>query len=175
MELQIILQILLKNILPIKDKIRFVMGFSFEHENAVQEYTTRWENCPKVTNINELTNTSFTVERAFLPQCYNWKVCYATKTQCDPDVGCLLKEDSKFYSKHVRKIAKFMYNIRSQIVHNAKDIPLVSEDTQGIRIFGLVVVKNEPVYVELSIQEFERMIKDALKRFFDAKVLKTIF
>jgi len=28
----------------------------------------------------------------------------------------------------------------------------------------------EPVYVELSIQDFERMIKDALKRFFDAKV-----
>jgi len=32
------------------------------------------------------------------------------------------------------------------------------------------VVKDEPVYVELSIQEFERKNKDALKRFFDAKV-----
>ena len=116
---------------------------------------------------------SFTVERAFLPQCYDWKVCYATKTQCDPDVGCLLKEDPEFYSKHVRKIAKVLYNIRSQIVHNAKDIPLVSADPAGIRIFGLVVVRNEPVYVELSIQEFEGMIKDALKRFFDAKVRTT--
>jgi len=153
-----------------EDKIKFVMGFSFEYENAVQRYTTRLSHCPEVTNVNELTNKGYTVERAFLPTCYDWKKCVASKTQCYPDQGCLLEEDAVYKTKHVRKIAKFLYNIRSQIVHNAKDIPLVSADTPGIRIFGLVVVKDEPVYVELSIQEFERMIKDALKRFFDAKV-----
>lgn len=150
-----------------EDKIRLVMGFSFEYENAVQSYTTRWEHCPEVTNVNELTNKGYTVERAFLPMCYDWKRCVASKTQCHPDQGCLLQEDPAYNKKHVRKIAKFLYNIRSQIVHNAKDIPLVSDDTPGIRIFGLVVVKDEPVYVELSIKEFERMIKDALKRYFD--------
>lgn len=150
-----------------EDQNRLIMSFRFVVDQAAINYSKRLPKMPDVAEIAELEQTSIQVRRACLPRCYNWERCFVSQTNCDPDIGCLLEEDSTFKQTTIRSMAKTIYDMRSYIVHQAGDVPFVKDLGPGISSFNFVMLGNRPIYIDLRINEFERIMVDALKRYFD--------
>lgn len=58
--------------------------------------------------------------------------------------------------------------MRSHIVHKAADIPFVIDSGPGVSSFNFVMMGKKPIYIDLRINEFEEIIVDALKQYFDS-------
>jgi len=150
-----------------ENQFRLILGFHFVFEQAVANYSSRIRTDFDPETIDELATRGFEIRRAFLPKCYNWKKCFATTANCNPDIGCLLNEDPSFKKQTIRSISKMIYDMRSHIVHKAAAIPFVRDMGPGVSSFNYVMLAEKMIFVNLKINQFEQIIVDALKNYFD--------
>jgi len=151
------------------DQRTLILAFNLECEKAVVNYTSRNPANPKVANIDELQNKGFTIGKAHLPKCYDWKMCYANTFRCYPEKGCLITENSETFNTTLNSVAKLIYSMRSEIVHQASDKTIIESVASGESAFSYLLIKGQSVVVEITLDELEGIFIDALKRFFDNK------
>ena len=157
----------IENFASSDEQSQLILGFGIPYQEAAIQYSSRLLGFPSVNNINELKEKNIEVTRAFLPKCYNWKKCWATYSQCDPAQGCLLDEDPEIKKNTSRWIAKFIYDMRSQVIHKASHIQFLTNVSAGVSSSSYVMKDNKPILITISIEEVQKIITNSLKRFFD--------
>ena len=157
--------IFFKKYVNLKDKIEMIKSFKLQQKDVVSQYTRLLYTPPHllVNKINKLSKYNYKIMKIHMPICYNWKYCYVQYGVCHPDIGCLLKVDQKIRNKILRDIVSVIYGMRSDFVHNAK-VPPISK--KGID-FTVGTYKKEIVFIEISIDKFEKIFEHAFKKYFD--------
>lgn len=155
-----------------EDQFKLILTFRINYTDVVGRYTQRWDWLPKVNHIGELKQQGFEAEKSLMPKCYEWKMCFVDYGSCRPEEGCLVRENEDKWKQTLRSVAKKIYDMRSEIAHKASDKPLPEATGEENYVDILLLIDGKPVSVQMSINEFERIFVDALKRYFDSRPRK---
>jgi arsenate reductase-like glutaredoxin family protein len=150
-----------------EDKVKLIRSVTARQADSVGRFSKRICKIPdlsKVTNIQELKERGFNIEKSFVPYCYNWEQCYLDYGECHPDLGCLLVEDESLQDKCLKKVVKDIYQMRSDFVHRAI-IPLLNEKDAT---FTLGTSGEKLILITLTTEDLQSMFERALKHYFDS-------
>lgn len=157
------------------EQFRLIINFNFEKERVPINFSSRDSNSPNVNSIDELIQIGNPVQKTHVPKCYNWRMCKISSLSCLPDEGCVIKENAEEFKKTIRSLAKIIYSMRSEAVHKGSNKSIIAQrstPTPGSSaVFSYIMVKGKSALVLLSFDELQSIFENAIKRFFDKKLI----
>lgn len=158
-----------------EEQFKLITGFNFVKKEVAQNYTSRHEYQPQVNTISELKQEGIIVTKSYVPKCYNWKMCHTQFLGCHPEEGCIIKENPIEYSKTIRWLAKTIYSMRSEIVHEASNKTILSGNSSSVNrtgaTFSYIMIRGKSALITLNFDEIQKIFAKAIKRFFDEKLI----
>lgn len=140
----------------------------FRHKNHPTQFTNRQKNISKLENISQLKGVAKMID-GYVPKCYDWKNCWVEQSYCVPEMGCLIREDSDYLKESIRKLAKLLYTMRSEIVHAASDKEIPKRNKGLLPYFMFTDIDDKAVLLEITIEQFKKIFVDALYMWFLSK------
>lgn len=104
------------------------------------------------------------VYEGWLPKCYDWQNCQIRGGKCNPNVRCVLLTNQEAFKRQLNITTRIIYDYRSMFVHNAR-LPPFSGNGEMVSV--LDIYNGKPIVIEFRITDFEIILENALKRYFD--------
>ena len=111
-----------------------------------------------------------------MPYCFNWQKCLVYYGDCDHSKTCELNNKS-ILEETLIKVVNDIYQLRNDFVHSAR-ITALNEEEEAIAKFstsiviGVIGSKYKPISIQITIQEFESIFEQAIKKYFDGHIKK---
>lgn len=99
-----------------------------------------------------------------MPRCYEWRKWYIEYGKCHPDVNCPLREDEDRLRKGFNYINRIIYTYRSMFAHKARTPPFSTDDDI---LHVTDIYKGDLILIEFTLGDFEEIVDNVLKRYFD--------
>jgi len=151
------------------DQFTLITNFQFIKKDVPTMYTSRYSYQPQVNTLNELKAAGITTSTTHVPLCHNWKMCYSRFLGCEPDEGCLIREEKQKFNETIRKLAKKIYTMRSEIVHNASNKGILTGSEMAS--FSYILIDGKSAVISMTIDQIQDIFARTLKRYFDEKLI----
>ncbi len=145
------------------EKIMLVKSFRTKRTRYLEE--ARYTLTPRYQSIEEYAEKMRTkVGEGWLPNCYDWQNCWIQYGRCHPNIRCVLCTNQKALKRQLNIITRIIYAYRSMFVHKAR-LPPFSENGEMVSVID--IYEEKPIMIEFKITDFEIIIENAFKRYFD--------
>lgn len=152
------------------DKIKLIRSMRANWTDTVWKFNEKMRpDIRGVLDIKQLEEKfGFSIEKHLMPYCYDWRKCYVDYGDCFPEFGCSLRDETGLLNQFLKKVVDDIYQIRNDLIHDARITPLSEENTILLARIG-----EKPVSVELTADELEKIFERGLKHYFGSLASKT--
>lgn len=164
-----------RNYVTTDNQIKLIKTFRANYAKVIENFEAHDIPLPKtIEEASEITKKP--IEDMMMPYCFDWEKCLVYYGDCDHSETCELNNKS-ILEETLKKVVKDIYQLRNDFVHSARITPLNEYNESDAKhsfstIMGVIGSKYKPISIDITIQEFEAIFEQAIKKYFDTNIKK---
>jgi hypothetical protein len=154
-----------------EDQFKLIKAFRANYAKVIENNWSQ-DLTPFETIEQASATTKMPIEERMMPYCFNWKKCLVDYGDCDHSDTCELN-NKLLLEETLKKVVNDIYQLRNDFVHSASITPLNEYDASDAKnsagfVVSVIGSKDKPIIISITIQEFERIFEQAIKKYFDS-------